>query len=44
MVGNLLDGLVTGAEREHLCAEDAVVHGESPILYGSNDIFACAGD
>src|ERR1700722_14894827 len=31
--GNVLDGLVTEAEREYLCAEDVGLHGESRILY-----------
>jgi hypothetical protein len=43
MGGNVLDRLVPEAEREYLCAENVLVHGESPILYGISDTFACAG-
>ena len=46
MGGNVLDRLVPEAEREYLCAEDVVVHGESPmespILYKNSHTFACA--
>jgi hypothetical protein len=43
MGGNVLDRLVPEAEHENLCAENVLVHGESPVLYRISHTFACAG-
>jgi hypothetical protein len=43
MGGNVLDRLVPEAEREHLCAENVLVHGEFPTVYRISHTFAYAG-
>jgi hypothetical protein len=42
MGGNGLDRFVPEAEPEYLCAEDVLVRGKSPVLFGNSHSFARA--